>query len=115
MVKCFYSWSRWVNQFGVKAIYSWGGGVNQFLDEAIYSWGKWVNKVSFSKHTSGVLGQSHDTFTDVNKLVESFGLTYYDVINNSYVTWLVTANYNCGFGSDKKYLENFRIQKAHTP
>ena len=25
---------------------------------------------------------------------------YYDVINNSYVTWLVTANYNGGFGGD---------------
>ena len=26
----------------------------------------------------------------------------YDVINNSYVTWLVIANYNCGFGSDSE-------------
>ena len=42
----------------------------------------------FSKLTSGALGRSHDTFTDVTKLVESLALltAYYDVLNKSFVT-----------------------------
>ena len=33
-----------------------------------------VKTLEFSKRTLAVLGRSHDTFTDVTKLVESFGL-----------------------------------------
>ena len=52
----------------------------------------------------------------MTKLVKSFGLltVYYDVINNSYVTWLVRTNKNCGLALDTYIYTNIYTDDGST-
>ena len=74
MVKCFYSWSSWVKQ---NQVY-FHNTLREFWVEAMILLLMWINMLNH-----------------LALLTE-----YYDVINNSYVTWLVTANWKWVFGSD---------------